>query len=185
VPLPANPRRAGWHSSPQLILPKNIVLMPLPSYAPELNSVETYGTICAATSQPLRLGHLRGDPRRLLRCLERPHGKSEVIVSMERENGTGQTWAVGIIGVFGACLACQLHVPCTNLTKISSRLTVSPRYRGAKASGWRISHARSRSPVRSGRLGLSIRRRGGRSGSSSTFSRVRAEARKLASHGYE
>lgn len=29
---------AGWHSSPQLILPKNIVLMPLPSYAPELNS---------------------------------------------------------------------------------------------------------------------------------------------------
>src|ERR1019366_10335557 len=24
-------------------------------------------------SQPLRLGHLRGDPRRLLRCLERPH----------------------------------------------------------------------------------------------------------------
>src|SRR5208337_2984041 len=31
---------AGWHSSPQLILPKNIVLMPLPSYAPELNSVE-------------------------------------------------------------------------------------------------------------------------------------------------
>src|SRR5208283_1195583 len=31
---------AGWHSSPQLILPKIIVLMPLPSYAPELNSVE-------------------------------------------------------------------------------------------------------------------------------------------------
>ena len=31
---------AGWHGSPQLILPKNIVLMPLPSYAPELNSVE-------------------------------------------------------------------------------------------------------------------------------------------------
>src|ERR1019366_8791032 len=31
---------AGWHSSPQLILPENIVLMPLPSYAPELNSVE-------------------------------------------------------------------------------------------------------------------------------------------------
>src|ERR1019366_947882 len=29
---------AGWHSSPQLILPENIVLMPLPSYAPELNS---------------------------------------------------------------------------------------------------------------------------------------------------
>jgi hypothetical protein len=29
---------AGWHSSPQLILPENIMLMPLPSYAPELNS---------------------------------------------------------------------------------------------------------------------------------------------------
>ncbi len=29
---------AGWHGSPQLILPENIVLMPLPSYAPELNS---------------------------------------------------------------------------------------------------------------------------------------------------
>jgi len=40
---------AGWHSSPQLILPENIVLMPLPSYAPELNSSKTYGTICAAT----------------------------------------------------------------------------------------------------------------------------------------
>jgi hypothetical protein len=31
---------AGWHSSPQLILPENIVLMPLPPSAPELNSVE-------------------------------------------------------------------------------------------------------------------------------------------------
>jgi hypothetical protein len=31
---------AGWHGSPQLIPPGNIVLMPLPSHAPELNSVE-------------------------------------------------------------------------------------------------------------------------------------------------
>jgi hypothetical protein len=31
---------AGWHSSPQLIVPDNIVLLPLPPYAPELNSVE-------------------------------------------------------------------------------------------------------------------------------------------------
>ena len=30
---------AGWHSSPHLIVPENIVLMPLPPYAP-LNSVE-------------------------------------------------------------------------------------------------------------------------------------------------
>ena len=31
---------AGWHSSPQLKLPDNIVLLPLPPYAPELNPVE-------------------------------------------------------------------------------------------------------------------------------------------------
>jgi hypothetical protein len=32
---------AGWHTSPRLTLPDNIVLLPLPSYAPELNPVET------------------------------------------------------------------------------------------------------------------------------------------------
>ena len=32
--------RAGWHTSPKLTLPKNITLLPLPSYAPELNPVE-------------------------------------------------------------------------------------------------------------------------------------------------
>jgi hypothetical protein len=31
---------AGWHSSPQLVVPENIILLPLPAYAPELNSVE-------------------------------------------------------------------------------------------------------------------------------------------------
>jgi len=31
---------AGWHNSPKLIVPANIVLMPLPPYAPELNCVE-------------------------------------------------------------------------------------------------------------------------------------------------
>jgi putative transposase len=31
---------AGWHSSPQLKVPDNIVLLPLPPYAPELNPVE-------------------------------------------------------------------------------------------------------------------------------------------------
>ncbi len=40
---------AGWHGSPQLIVPDNIVLLPLPPYAPELNSVENIGSICAAT----------------------------------------------------------------------------------------------------------------------------------------
>ena len=31
---------AGWHGSPQLVVPENIVLIPHPPYAPELNSVE-------------------------------------------------------------------------------------------------------------------------------------------------
>jgi transposase len=31
---------AGWHSSPRLDIPDNIVLLPLPPYAPELNPVE-------------------------------------------------------------------------------------------------------------------------------------------------
>jgi transposase len=31
---------AGWHSSQALIIPKNIKLLPLPPYAPELNPVE-------------------------------------------------------------------------------------------------------------------------------------------------
>src|SRR4051812_30634113 len=31
---------AGWHSSPRLCIPENIVLLPLPPYSPELNPVE-------------------------------------------------------------------------------------------------------------------------------------------------
>ena len=31
---------AGWHGSPRLVVPDNIVLLPLPPYAPELNSTE-------------------------------------------------------------------------------------------------------------------------------------------------
>ena len=31
---------AGWHSSPRLNVPQNIVLLPLPPYSPELNPVE-------------------------------------------------------------------------------------------------------------------------------------------------
>ncbi len=31
---------AGWHGSPHLVVPENIVLLPLPAYAPELNSIE-------------------------------------------------------------------------------------------------------------------------------------------------
>ena len=32
--------RAGWHASPRLRIPGNISLVPLPPYAPELNSME-------------------------------------------------------------------------------------------------------------------------------------------------
>ncbi len=32
--------QAGWHTSPKLTVPDNISLLPLPPYAPELNSVE-------------------------------------------------------------------------------------------------------------------------------------------------
>ena len=31
---------AGWHSSPRLKIPENIVLLRLPPYAPELNPIE-------------------------------------------------------------------------------------------------------------------------------------------------
>jgi hypothetical protein len=31
---------AGWHKSPRLTVPDNIVLLPLPAYSPELNPVE-------------------------------------------------------------------------------------------------------------------------------------------------
>src|ERR1700724_330477 len=31
---------AGWHGSPPLVVPANIVLLPLPPYAPELSSTE-------------------------------------------------------------------------------------------------------------------------------------------------
>jgi transposase len=31
---------AGWHSSPKLALPDNIILLRLPPYAPELNPIE-------------------------------------------------------------------------------------------------------------------------------------------------
>jgi transposase len=31
---------AGWHGSPRPVVPDDIVLLPLPPYAPELNSTE-------------------------------------------------------------------------------------------------------------------------------------------------
>jgi len=84
---------AGWHSSPQLILPKNIMLMPLPSYAPELNSVENIWDYLRSNF----LSHCVWDtyeaihPRRLLRCLERPHGQIRGYrLNWNERMGTGQ-----------------------------------------------------------------------------------------------
>jgi len=73
---------AGWPSSPQLIVPENIVVTSLPPCPPELNSVDLStglghpGVSARHLSQPLRPCHRRGDPRRLprcgSRCLDRP-----------------------------------------------------------------------------------------------------------------
>jgi hypothetical protein len=66
----------GWHASPRLVVPDNIVLLPLPPYAPELNSVDPstgsghLGVSAQQLAQPLRLGNLRGHPRSVLQRLE-------------------------------------------------------------------------------------------------------------------
>ncbi len=58
---------AGWHTSPRLKLPDNIVLLPLPSYAPDLNPVETILGVLARKLAKLRcVAELRGDRRCLL-----------------------------------------------------------------------------------------------------------------------
>lgn len=41
---------AGWHTSPRLRVPDNIVLLPLPPYAPELNPVENVWEFMHANS---------------------------------------------------------------------------------------------------------------------------------------
>ena len=41
--------RAGWHTTGKLDVPDNITPIFLPSRAPELNPVETSGSICART----------------------------------------------------------------------------------------------------------------------------------------
>jgi hypothetical protein len=52
---------AGWHDSPRLVVPDNIVLLPLPPYAPELNSTDPstgsghLGISAQQLSQPPRL----------------------------------------------------------------------------------------------------------------------------------
>ena len=46
--------RAGWHRSQGLVVPGNITLLELPSYSPELNPVDAFGTICATIGSPIR-----------------------------------------------------------------------------------------------------------------------------------
>ena len=42
--------QAGWHGSNALIVPKNLTLLALPPYSPELNPIETCGSSSATTS---------------------------------------------------------------------------------------------------------------------------------------
>jgi len=41
---------AGWHRSDALVVPKNVTLLPLPPYSPELNGMERCGAGCEATT---------------------------------------------------------------------------------------------------------------------------------------
>jgi hypothetical protein len=91
---------AGWHSSPKLIVPENIVLLPLPPYAPELNPPPAEN-ICEYLPQQCpqqpRLRHLRGNPRRLLRRLKRPHGQiRRHHLNRKQRMGTGHDLGRGV-----------------------------------------------------------------------------------------
>ena len=86
--MATNPNNAPACNSPQLIVPENIVLMPLPPYAPELNSVEniwqylrsnclshcvweTYEAILEACCTPRDNSHLRPPQAAVLRLWNR------------------------------------------------------------------------------------------------------------------
>jgi len=66
--------RAGWHTTGNLAVPKNITLIFLPSRAPELNPVENiwqYLRLNWLSNRSLR--HLRGHRRCLMRSLAKAH----------------------------------------------------------------------------------------------------------------
>lgn len=46
---------AGWHVSPDLEVPNNITLLPLPPYAPELNPIETVWEYLRANKLAIRV----------------------------------------------------------------------------------------------------------------------------------
>ena len=57
---------AGWHSSPKLAVPENIVLLKLPPYAPELKPRKHLGIPSRQHLKPSSLGNLRRHRRRML-----------------------------------------------------------------------------------------------------------------------
>ena len=62
---------AGWHQrGGEIKLPDNIVLLPLPPYAPELNPIENVWDYLRAQTLRRCLGQLRGDFGGLRRGLE-------------------------------------------------------------------------------------------------------------------
>jgi len=68
---------AGWHSSPRLHVPDNIVLLPLPALLARTEpGGKRLGVPACELPQPPGLGQLRGDPGSLSRCLEQAHANA-------------------------------------------------------------------------------------------------------------
>jgi hypothetical protein len=80
--------RAGWHTTPQLIVPENIRLLPQPARSPELNPAEHVWdelrekTLANRVFPALRLlentlceglTHLSGDPQRVRSLTDFPY----------------------------------------------------------------------------------------------------------------
>jgi DDE superfamily endonuclease len=65
---------AGWHTSPRLKLPDNIVLLPLPAYSPELNPVENIweflraNFLVTAFGTPTKRSSMRAKARETSSC---------------------------------------------------------------------------------------------------------------------
>jgi hypothetical protein len=87
---PADPRRCRLARFPRLPVRDNIVLMPRPPTAPELNSVDpSQGS--GRLARPRRPGLPRGHPRCVLRRLECPDGQIRGHrVSWNQRLGAGQ-----------------------------------------------------------------------------------------------
>ncbi len=62
--------QAGWHMSDQVVVPANIILLPLPPKCPELNPVETMGVHTGQLALKSDLRLVQEYRRSLLPCLE-------------------------------------------------------------------------------------------------------------------